>query len=264
MAKASWEDVGMEATAPLAPSVVARWVDAFWAFESTGKAHRVLPDGCIDFIFDLDSGRAMVQGPMTRAELVALPARSRVFGVRFLPGAASAFVDTGAHALEDRSADLEEVTAARAWHLGERVAEARDHRARSFLITDFLLDPCARKRAADARLRHAIRAIRHSHGALPVALIARELELCERTLERLFREQVGVRPKLYARIARMEWARSLAEGHGASQAALATLAGYADEPHLLREFRALTGVSPSALLAEDRVGFVQVGSGDST
>jgi AraC-like DNA-binding protein len=111
---------------------------------------------------------------------------------------------------------------------------------------------------ADLRPRHAVRAIRHSHGALPIALVARDLGLSERTLERLFREQVGVRPKVYARIARMEWAREIAGSHRASQAALATLAGYADEPHLLRDFRALTGLTPGALLAETRVGFVQV------
>ena len=89
-------------------------------------------------------------------------------------------------------------------------------------------------------------------------------EVGERTLERLFRQHVGVRPKLYARIARMEWTRALAESHDESQAALAHLGGYADEPHLLRDFRALAGLSPSALLAEDRVGFVQVGGPDPT
>src|SRR5690349_6997416 len=105
---------------------LARWVDAFWAFESAGTAHRVLPDGCIDFIFDLDSARASVQGPMTRAELVALPAGQRIFGVRFAPGAGSSFVDSNVHELEDRSVELEAVTPARCWHLGERLAEARD------------------------------------------------------------------------------------------------------------------------------------------
>lgn len=250
----------MDPTAPriLGPPVLSRWVDAFWAFESRGRPHRVLPDGCIDFIFNLDSGRSVVQGPMTRAELVAMPAGSRAFGVRFLPGAASAFIDARAHELEDRAVDLDDLTKAGSWHLGERIAEARDHAARCQLVTDFLLEPRARRRAADVRLRHAVRAIRHSHGALPIAVLARNLGVSERTLERLFREQVGVRPKVYARIARMEWTTEIAQGHPASQAALATLAGYADEPHLLREFRSLAGITPGALLAERRVGFVQV------
>jgi len=94
------EPAGLFPASPV-PRALVRCVDAFWVFESVGTPHRVLPDGCIDFIFDLETGRATVQGPMTRAEVVALPAGRRVFGMRFLPGAASPFVDTEAHALED-------------------------------------------------------------------------------------------------------------------------------------------------------------------
>jgi len=251
----------MEPVAPgLVRPVVARWVDAFWAFESTGAGHRVLPDGCIDFIFDLDAGRAIVQGPMTRAEVVTLPAGSRVFGVRFAPGAGATFVDAAVHELEDRSTELTDVTrAAYAWRLAERVAEARSDTERSDLITRFLLDPGSRQRAADGRLQRAVRSIRERRGAVSVGAMAGDLGVSERTLERLFREHVGVGPKFYARVVRMEWARTAAENHGFSQADLALRAGYADEPHLLRGFRALTGLTPGALLAERRVGFVQVG-----
>jgi AraC-like DNA-binding protein len=221
----------------------------------------VLPDGCIDFIFDLDAGRAIVQGPMTRAEVVILPAGSRVFGVRFAPGAGGAFVDTAVHELEDRSTELTDVTgAARAWRLAERVAEARSDGARSEVITRFLLDPGSRQRAADGRLQRAVRSIRERRGSVSVGAMAGHLGVSERTLERLFREHVGVGPKLYARIVRMEWTRSVAGDHRLSQADLALRAGYADEPHLLRDFRALTGLTPGALLAEQRVGFVQVGA----
>lgn len=246
-----------------APPVLARLVDAFWAFESGGGAQRILPDGCIDFIFDLATGYAHVQGPMTTAEVIATPAGARVFGVRFLPGAASAFLDMDAEEIEDRAVGLDVISSARTWSLAERVVLAKDHAGRQRAIADFLLEPRARKKAADIRLAHAIRAIRHSRGALPVAAIARDLAMSERTLERLFRAHVGVRPKLFARIARLEWTRRVALENDGSQAAIAAIAGYADEPHLVREFRALTGLTPSALAAEERVGFVQGAEPDS-
>jgi AraC-like DNA-binding protein len=242
-----------------APPHLARIVDAFWAFESAGTAQRILPDGCIDFIFDLGAGSAYVQGPMTAAEVVRKPAAARLFGVRFRPGAASAFIDDDAGAFEDRAVDLDVMVAARRASLAARIAEAPDLAARKRIITDFLLDPRARRRATDVRVAHAVRAVRHSHGALPIAAVARDLAVSERTLERLFRAHVGVRPKLFARIARLEWTRTIAGEHGASQAALAALGGYTDEPHLLRDFRALTGLTPAALAAERRVGFVQAG-----
>jgi AraC-like DNA-binding protein len=249
----------MAAMTSLAGSpVIERWVDGFWALESSGTAHRILPDGCIDFIFDLDSGLARAQGAMTRAEIVAVPAGRRLFGIRFLPGAAGMFIDAHARALEDRDVDLDDISYARAWRLGERVAEAPDHASRLRLLGQFVLDPRARKRAADARLKRAVHLVRQSRGTWPVSAIAREVGLSERTLERLFGEHVGVRPKVFARIVRMEWTRAHAESHATSQASLALWGGYADEPHLLREFRSLTGLTPGALLAEGRVGFVQV------
>jgi transcriptional regulator GlxA family with amidase domain len=154
--------------------------------------------------------------------------------------------------------DLDDISYARAWRLGERVAEAPDHASRLRLLAQFALDPRARKRPTDARLKRAVHLVRQSRGTWPISAIAREVGLSERTLERLFGEHVGVRPKMFARIVRMEWTRAHAESHTTSQASLALWGGYADEPHLLREFRSLTGLTPGALLAEARVGFVQV------
>ena len=49
-------------------------------------------------------------------------------------------------------------------------------------------------------------------------------------------------------------------GGPASWAALAARAGYADQAHFIREFRALAGLTPAAYLRERRaVGFVQYG-----
>jgi AraC-like DNA-binding protein len=70
---------------------------------------------------------------------------------------------------------------------------------------------------------------------------------------------VGLRPKLLLRILRLQKAVELAESRRATQAHIALGAGYADESHMVREFRALAGVTPRELRAERHVGFVQAG-----
>jgi len=70
-------------------------------------------------------------------------------------------------------------------------------------------------------------------------------------LERLFRERVGVTPKVYARLLRFEASLSLAR-RGARWAEVAAGAGFADQSHLVREYRALAGTSPSLLATEWR------------
>jgi AraC-like DNA-binding protein len=74
----------------------------------------------------------------------------------------------------------------------------------------------------------------------------------ERQLERVFREQVGVTPKGYARLARFQASLALARG-GARWAEVAARAGFADQSHLVREYRALSGASPSLLASEWRM-----------
>jgi AraC-like DNA-binding protein len=90
-------------------------------------------------------------------------------------------------------------------------------------------------------------------GALRVRHLERELEIGERRLERLFRERVGVPPKLFARIVRFRAAfGQLAQGQ--PQAAVALDGGYADQAHMLREFREFAGTSPSRCFSALRGG----------
>ena len=85
----------------------------------------------------------------------------------------------------------------------------------------------------------------------------------ERRLQRAFDRSVGVSPKVLARVLRFRRAVRQLDGAASrpgSWAGLAALAGYADQSHFIREFRALAGLTPAAYLRERRaVGFVQYG-----
>jgi AraC-like DNA-binding protein len=237
------------------PASAARFVDAFWCFEArTAVQHRVLPDGCIDFLFDLVTGEARVIGPMQSAEVVSLPARTRLFGVRFLPGAASVFLGVEASALVDAAAPLSELTRAKRYGLVEGVVGARGDGERGAVVARFIAEQSMRSRPLDRRIEAAVGLLARPRTS--VCAVAQAVGLGERQLARLFRERVGLGPKHYARIARLERtlglsrAKALAAGSSSSQAELAARAGYADESHLLRDFRDLVGLTPAALRAE--------------
>ena len=239
---------------------LAAWVQAFWSMHAAGETRRILPDGCIDFIFNLDGGSARVVGTMTTSRLVTVPRGARYFGVRFAPGAAAALIDARADELCDLDGTLAEVGAAPHHALAERICEAPDERARANIIAAYLRDASSRRRPIDLRLRKATTLLQQHHGALAIGELARQVGVSDRHLERLFLERVGARPKLFARVLRMQHALSLLEARTPSEAraiAHALYAGFADEPHLVRDFRALTRVTPQALLRERRVGSIQ-------
>lgn len=90
--------------------------------------------------------------------------------------------------------------------------------------------------------------LRETHGAITVEDLAREVGYSRRQLAVRFGEDVGLGPKAVARILRLERTCALLRS-GVGLAEVAYAAGYADQPHLNREVRALTGVTPSEVLS---------------
>jgi AraC-like DNA-binding protein len=241
------------------PRELADRIDAFWQHGGRAAELRVLPDGCMDFWFDLETGNARIIGAMTEAQLVTVPAGGRYFGVRFQPGVAAEYVSDAVRGLLDLDAPLAEATRAGHFGLGERIAEAKDHAARVATIAAFVLAPSHRLRASEHRVRRAVRLLRRDPTGTRVGDAAASLGVSERQLERLFTDRIGYGPKQFARIMRLERAVVLMGTALRGQAALAAAAGYADESHLIREFRALARATPAELARERGVGFVQVG-----
>ncbi len=251
-----------------APSAALRpYVEAYWTIDAPagGPAHRVLPDGCIDLLFDGSPG-ARVIGPMTRA--VIAPSADRgalLFGVRFRPGEAAPFLGVAARELRDRVVAIEDVWGGVGRALEEAIASAGSGDARVRAVERVLLARLGALRAARrddvtaARLRCAVAALRASSGAISLEALADRLGAAPRTLERAFDERVGLGPKLLAREVRLQGlVATLDRGAvsswsaGGSWSALAAAFSFADQAHLVREVGKLAGTTPAELASERR------------
>src|SRR5262249_59691377 len=100
---------------------------------------------------------------------------------------------------------------------------------------------------ASGRLRSAVDRLLRSGGRACVGALAESAAWSPRQLEREFRRRVGLSPKALSRIARFQNLLRLALRHPTRNwAELAADAGYADQAHMTREFRALSGATPAA------------------
>jgi AraC-like DNA-binding protein len=86
-------------------------------------------------------------------------------------------------------------------------------------------------------------------GRVRIETLAAELGCSRRYLQARFREQVGVRPKLAARLLRFADVRRRIELDPPRWGEIAFDAGYADQSHLNREFQALAGTTPTEFMA---------------
>ncbi|NLU69204.1 helix-turn-helix transcriptional regulator [Streptomyces sp. HNM0574] len=198
---------------------------------------RVLPDGCMDLL--LWNGRLVIAGPDSRPHVFAGTPGDRVTGLRFAPGTAPPLLGVPAHELRDRRVPLSDLwPAAEVRPLEERAAAARDP-AR-------VLEEAAARRAGP-REEDPVRAevVRLLRGGSGVTRAARAVGLSERQLRRRSLDAFGYGPKTLARVLRMQRAVTLA-GQGVALAEVAARTGYADQAHLARDVRALTGVPASS------------------
>ena len=100
----------------------------------------------------------------------------------------------------------------------------------------------------------AWRRLLDSGGAIPIGRLAAEVGWSHKHLITRFRQQVGLRPKTAARLVRFDrvWRRLDQSGGRPEWADLAREAGYADQAHLIREFRQFTGTTPTDFQARTR------------
>ncbi|MFF6809518.1 helix-turn-helix domain-containing protein [Streptomyces sp. NPDC012403] len=206
---------------------------------STGGEGRVLPDGCMDLLWH--EGRLLVAGPDTHAHLTG--GRPGTWaGVRFRPGTAPALLGVPAHELRDRRVALSDLwPAADVRRMTARVNAADDP---AHGLEDLALRRAAETPPPDPLLGLLVAALDTGR---PVAATADELGLGARQLHRRSLAAFGYGPKTLARILRMRRALALARA-GVPLAETAARTGYADQAHLSREVRGLTGLPPGGLL----------------
>ncbi|HEY6032920.1 MAG TPA: DUF6597 domain-containing transcriptional factor [Kofleriaceae bacterium] len=231
----------------LPPAALAPYVDRFWTSDATagpGDPRRILPDGCIDILVELDGDHASprVVGTMTRALVIPPGPALRVVAVRFRPGAAAAFLRVDADELTDLDVDLPA--------LGLDLAI--DPRDPLGSLTRYLLArlPVSPHPVAGYAIARLLRA------APSLPELARETGWSRQWLTRECRRRVGVTPKQLSRVARLQRSiialqalatRPRVPSHGL--ASLAPALGYFDQAHLAKDFRELAGCTPRDALS---------------
>jgi AraC-like DNA-binding protein len=188
-----------------------------------------------------------VVGAMRTAEVVPLGSAASFVAVRFRPGGARPFLGLPLLELTDAKVALGDVWPREAREWRERFHEARGVEAR-FALLERLLSRRLRQGEGDAAVAHAVSLIEEARGRVPVRDLEAVMGVGGRQVERRFLSAVGLTPKVLCRVARLQHAVELAGRVTGAEWALA--AGYYDQAHQVREFRALTGLTPGGYLRE--------------
>ncbi|MEU6106959.1 helix-turn-helix domain-containing protein [Streptomyces albidoflavus] len=200
-------------------------------------------------------------GLMCRSVAIHHDGRQQGVQVALTPLGARAVYGVPAAELAHRLVPLDELLGALAVELSDRLRSATTWAAR-FAVLDELLLRAVGRGGHEHRVRpevaEAWRRLVAERGGVQVGALAAELGWSRRYLGERFRGELGLSPKTFARVLRFAHAHELAAvGDPLPWGEVAAVSGYADQAHLVRDWREFTGRSPRAW----RRGEVLLGAG---
>lgn len=229
---------------------IAPWIAHYWSVHwdlPAGETYlaETLPDSSIHLTFE--GRKCVIRGVHARKFSHSLRGRSQVFGVKFQPGKFRPFVRQPASALANQVIPARRIFGPAIEKLKRAVSAARNDGAKRAACNAFFraLVP-ATDTTADLAAK-LVRQILHDPDIRTVNDLSARSGISKRSLQRIFREYVGISPKWVIRRYRLhELVERIHAGERPDWAQLALDLGYFDQAHLINDFHSTVGFSPRA------------------
>lgn len=258
-------------------SPLSQFVEFLWFREGDHlpqSQSRLLPIGSMELVINLHEDRIPLFDPQSRAEcgstngtmicgthsegyIIRIDSKISVIGVHFKPGGSTPFLGLPARELYNQRVGLDELWQGRAAELRDRLIAAATLENRFLILEQFLLMMMHLPDRTTVLQNHrhpvvdfALREFRQV--PIPsVSAVTNQIGCSARHFNQLFRDQVGLTPKLFCRVRRLRQVLYLlADKEHINWADLAFTCGYFDQAHLIHDFRSLTDCTPTEYLAQ--------------
>jgi AraC-like DNA-binding protein len=211
----------------------------------------VVPDACAELVWC--RSRLLIAGPDRQVSLEPVPPGTTAIGLRFLPGAVATLLRVPASEIVGARLPLDFFWSGKARELIGAIGDAQEPHVVAKRLEMALAQIARDFDSPDQSSKIILRCVARSRAARRPVMpeLVSALGLSERTLRRHCEHAFGYGPKTLDRVLRMQRFLELSRTRPAlGLANLAGAAGYADQAHLNREARRLTGLTPSAILEQ--------------
>ncbi len=203
-----------------------------------------LPDPCVNLFFDKSGAKLL--GPITKSYTYEMRGKGQVFGVKFKPAGLSSYSSQPLSHFAENYAKPETVFSK--WN-----QQDMDSLSSTLSLSDSinLIEPylLAIHHSINKRQQLAnaiVDFIKHATQVNRVQHIAKHFSISVRSLQRLFDRHVGLSPKWVIRKYRLHDILNNAEHKKTDWQAISLMLGYTDQPHFIKDFKDMVGMTPQA------------------
>lgn len=252
------------------PEDLRSWIRLIWTLATdaseSGGGEPVIPDGCAELIINLgdpfaqrakgdaafrEQPMTLVNGQLHSAVSLRALGTVHLVGIRLQPWALGALMGAPAHNFTDQWFALDDITSRLLPGLRDHLLNIRADETVLDIVAHHLRLLIAKRRSPDVKLRAVVKRIGSAAPTGSLKNICLDAGISERTLQRLFVDQVGLSAKQYAKILRVQCALRFRQANGSSTWSRAALdAGYYDQSHFVKDFRTVVGCAPTELIVE--------------
>ncbi len=244
------------------PEILQPYVKYFWALTSNNKDHApktfsAIVDGSPGVMIVHSEKEAycdenrkklpeiFVYGQVVKPVRFTTTGKLNTIGICFQPHSLKSVLGLDAFELTDACSDITLINN-KSNDLYEMLVEGETIKDRIKILSAHLIDLIkVNKQKTDSSTQYAISQIVNTNGNVPLKALQRELQLSERSLERKFKQSVGISPKLFSRICQFQGTMSQVRSNNFNNfSELAFKNNYSDQSHFIRVFKEFTGLLP--------------------
>lgn len=254
------------------PMALRNIVKCIWVLEDADSLHaneyeKILPDGSPEMLFHYGERfkkknrdgedfqqRSFLFGQLTSFIELKPTGSVGVLGIKFHPHGLFQLTGIPQWQLNDQAIDLVNIFPRQYAETEEKIWSASSIEERVLFAENFLLhelNTLSMKRKKDHQsIAFALQQLINPFSRKDNNTIASSLHISKRELERRFSDQVGLSPAQYAKIIRFQYIFQVKEKMQ-SLTELALAAGYYDQSHFIRDFKAIAGVNPGTFFKQE-------------
>jgi AraC-like DNA-binding protein len=253
----------LQALKALRPYIHTYWYGRFNTGRSTNFVQKVIPNGFVELIIHLSERHCSLYqdsvwsqspdytliGMFTQPYEVQFDHLVNVFGVRFKPEGILNLFGIPSAEFCGNYFDMETVLSKSFTSFSNRIRGQKDIHSMINIANDYFLDCLSKNSIEPYYLNRAAEYIRLRDGLIRTDDLAGKVFISNRQLEREFKSKIGITPKQYIRISRLNAVnRQLQNREFESLTSISYHYGFADQAHFIREFKAFSGFSPTRFL----------------